>query len=133
MHSTTRLTLLCASTILALAVGQSAQAQATQPQATDEGAKQTSEPSAVSTLVTQARARWIASCWTTANLASRKEGSYLAVLAFDGNGKLLISGISEVRGSSDPGIAQCLRRLSNDFRIPATGVPSSSEVPFDIP
>lgn len=93
----------------------------------------TAATAAVNTLVVEARARWKAACWDGASAETRKAGNYVAVLAFDGAGKLVISGTSEVRDSSDPVVAQCLRRQVNAFTIPATGYPMSFEVPFAMP
>ena len=88
---------------------------------------------AVNTFVVEARARWKAACWDRADAQTRKAGNYIAVLAFDSAGKLVISGTSEVRESSDPKIAQCLRLQVNTFTIPAAGYPMSFEVPFAMP
>ena len=80
-----------------------------------------------------ARPAWTRACWDTADPATRKRGSYIAVLAFDGAGKQVIGGISEVRGASDPAIAQCLRAQLLNLSIPAHQAPATIEVPFDLP
>jgi hypothetical protein len=80
-----------------------------------------------------ARARWTAACWDTANSATRTAGRYVSVLAFDAAGELDVSGISEVRGASDPAVAQCLRVQVNPFRISAPGRMVSFEIPFALP
>lgn len=92
-----------------------------------------SAPAPLGNQVSTARARWVSECWNTADAATRKPGRYIAVLAFDGAGKLVIAGLNEVRGSSDPNIAQCIRPKLTDFTVPATGAPSTVEMPFDIP
>lgn len=90
-------------------------------------------PAELASQFTASRAAWTAACWDTADPASRKRGSYIAVLAFDANGKQVISGINEVRGSSDPNVAQCLRGQLLNFSIPASQAPATVEVPFDLP
>lgn len=90
-------------------------------------------PTPIAEQVNVARSRWTAACWDSANAATRKRGSYIAVLAFDAAGKLVISGITEVRDSSDPNIAHCLRQHVGDFQLAAGQAPATLEVPFDLP
>lgn len=90
-------------------------------------------PAALVTQFAAARAQWTSACWDTANPASRKRGSYIAVLAFDATGKQVVSGVSEVRGSSDPNVAQCLRGQLLNLSIPAADAPATIEHTFDFP
>jgi len=76
---------------------------------------------------------WKVACWDSADPATRKPGRYAATLAFDATGKLVIFGINEDREMSDPNVAQCLRRQSNLFTIPAPGRPVTFDVPFQLP
>lgn len=87
----------------------------------------------VTAVVVQAHSRWKSACWDSADPATRKPGRYIASLAFDATGRLIISGVGEIRESSDPAIAQCLRRQVNTFTIPAPGHPVSYDVPFQMP
>lgn len=87
----------------------------------------------VTQVIVEAHPRWRAACWDTADPATRKPGRYVASLAFDASGKLVIFGITEEREASDPAVAQCIRQQSNTFSIPAPGQASSFEVPFRMP
>lgn len=80
-----------------------------------------------------AKPRWTAACWDTADPTTRTPGRYVAGLAFDAEGRLKVSGVSETRGASDPGVAQCLRRLTHDFSIPPPGRYVVVDVPFTMP
>jgi hypothetical protein len=84
-------------------------------------------------LVERAKPRWKAACWDTADPATRKPGRYVSGLAFDASGKLTISGVSEIRDGSDPGVSSCLRLLVNEFQISAPGRNTTYEIPFEIP
>lgn len=84
-------------------------------------------------LVETAKPRWKAACWDTADPATRTAGRYVSVLAFDAEGGLDVSGITEIRGASDPGVAQCLRVQVNPFTISAPGRLVTFEIPFDMP
>lgn len=83
--------------------------------------------------VEDAKPRWTAACWDTADPTTRTPGRYVAGLAFDAEGRLKVSGVSETRGASDPGVAQCLRRLTHDFSIPPPGRYVVVDVPFAMP
>ena len=69
----------------------------------------------------------------TADPAARKPGRYAATLAFDAAGKLVMFGIMEYRGESDPAIAACLRKQEHPFSVPAPGRSLTYEVPFPLP
>jgi hypothetical protein len=88
---------------------------------------------AASTAVASALPRWKAACWDTANAETRKAGGYVAVMAFDSAGRLVIFGVSEDRDTGDPAIARCLRRQANPFTVSAVGYATSFEVPFAMP
>jgi len=106
----------------------------------DDLAALTSEPASAelgvveaNAAVEQARDLWRTACWDGAARATRKAGRYIAVLAFDAGGTLVVSAIDEIRDASDPVIAQCLRQNLGALRIPAPGRPVRVEVPFALP
>jgi len=83
--------------------------------------------------VEAARAGWAAKCWDTADPTTRTPGKYVAALAFEADGKSTISGVTELRGESDPNVAQCLRQVVVGLTIPAPGERVSVEIPFALP
>jgi hypothetical protein len=83
--------------------------------------------------VEAAKPRWKAACWDPADPATRKPGRYVSVLAFDAEGQLDISGVSEIRDGSDSNVGQCLRLQLNTFTISPPGRNVSFEIPFEIP
>ena len=87
----------------------------------------------VNELVARSLPSWKAACWDTADPAARKPGRYAATLAFDAAGKLVMFGIMEYRGESDPAIAACLRKQEHPFSVPAPGRSPTYEVPFPLP
>jgi len=87
----------------------------------------------VAALVEGSKPRWKAACWDTADPATRKPGRYISVLAFDASGNVDVSGVSEIRDESDPGVGQCLRQQVNDFTITAPQRHVVFETPFEIP
>lgn len=87
----------------------------------------------VNDLVARVLPSWKAACWDSVDPATRKPGRYFATLAFDATGKLVIFGITEIRGESDRLVAECLRKQEHPFSVPAPGQPLSYDVPFPIP
>lgn len=83
--------------------------------------------------VEAAKPRWKVACWDTADPATRKPGRYISILAFDAEGQVDISGITEIRGGSDSNVGQCLRLQVSTFKISAPGRNVSFEIPFEIP
>jgi hypothetical protein len=83
--------------------------------------------------VEAAKPRWKAACWDTADPATRKPGRYISILAFDAEGQVDISGVSEIRDGSDSNVGQCLRQQLNAFKISAPGRNVSFEIPFEMP
>ncbi len=83
--------------------------------------------------VEAARAGWSAKCWDTADATTRTPGKYVATLAFEADGRSVISGVTELRGQSDPNVAQCLRQVVVGLTIPAPGERVSVEIPFALP
>lgn len=83
--------------------------------------------------VEAAKPRWKVACWDTADPATRKPGRYISILAFDAEGQVDISGVTEIRGESDSNVGQCLRLQVSTFKISAPGRNVSFEIPFEMP
>lgn len=87
----------------------------------------------VNDLVARVLPSWKAACWDSLEPGARKPGRYTATLAFDATGKLVIFGITEIRGESDMAVAECLRKQEHAFSVPAPGRPLTFDVPFQMP